>query len=95
MGILQARILEWVAYPSPGDLSDPGIPLRSPALLEDSFPAELPGKPKLLRLALKRNLPAVGTCFKVVTAFWKFSFYQPQFLEVVQGNNSKIRGSVE
>ena len=24
-GILQARILEWVAFPSPGDLRDPGI----------------------------------------------------------------------
>ena len=24
-GILQARILEWVAFPSPGDLPDPGI----------------------------------------------------------------------
>ena len=24
-GILQARILEWVAFPSPGDLLNPGI----------------------------------------------------------------------
>ena len=24
-GILQARILEWIAFPSPGDLPDPGI----------------------------------------------------------------------
>ena len=30
-GILQARILEWVAFPSPGDLPDPGIKLGSPA----------------------------------------------------------------
>ena len=29
-GILQARILEWVAVPSSGDLSDPGIKLASP-----------------------------------------------------------------
>ena len=28
-GILQARILEWVAFPSPGDLPDPGIEPRS------------------------------------------------------------------
>ena len=27
-GILQARILEWVAFPSPGDLPKPGIKLR-------------------------------------------------------------------
>ena len=34
-GILQARILEWVAFPSPGDLPDPGIDpasLMSPVL---------------------------------------------------------------
>ena len=36
-GILQARILEWIAmpFPSPGDLPDPGVeptPLMSPAL---------------------------------------------------------------
>ena len=34
-GILQARILEWVACPPPGDLPDPGIKpmsLTSPAL---------------------------------------------------------------
>ena len=31
-GILQARILEWVATPFPGDLPDPGIEPQSPAL---------------------------------------------------------------
>ena len=34
-GILQARRLEWVACPPPGDLPDPGIepvPLMAPAL---------------------------------------------------------------
>ena len=34
-GILQARILEWVACPPPGDLPDPGtepVSLVSPAL---------------------------------------------------------------
>ena len=31
-------------FPSPGDLPDPGIKLRSPALQADSLPAEPPGK---------------------------------------------------
>ena len=31
-GILQARILEWLPFPSPGDLPDPGIEPASPAL---------------------------------------------------------------
>ena len=33
-GILQARILEWIAFPSAGDLANPEIKLRSPALQE-------------------------------------------------------------
>ena len=41
MGILQARILEWVPFPSPGDLPDPGIEPKSPALQADSLPTEL------------------------------------------------------
>ena len=33
-------------FPSPGDLPNPGIEPRSPALQEDSLPAEPQGKPK-------------------------------------------------
>ena len=40
-GILQARILEGEPFPSPGDLPNPGIESRSPALQVDSLPAEL------------------------------------------------------
>ena len=46
MGILQARILEWVAMTSPRDLPNPGIKPRSQALQADSLPSEPPGKPK-------------------------------------------------
>ena len=45
-GILQARILEWVPSPFPGDLSNPGIEPRFPTLQVDSLPAEPQGKPK-------------------------------------------------
>ena len=48
-GILQARILEWVAiqpFPSPGDLPNPGIKPRFPTLEVDSLPVELSGKLK-------------------------------------------------
>ena len=44
--ILQARILEWVAFPFSRDLSNPGIKPRSPALQADSLPAEPQGKSK-------------------------------------------------
>ena len=45
-GIFLVRILEWVCFPSPGDLHNPGIEPRSSALLADSLPAEPQGKPK-------------------------------------------------
>ena len=44
--ILQATILEWVAFPSSGDRPNPGIKSRSPALQVYSLPAEPQGKPK-------------------------------------------------
>ena len=42
-GFLQARILEWLAFLSPGDLQDPEIKPGS-ALQADSLPSEPPGK---------------------------------------------------
>ena len=43
-GILQVRILEWVAVPFSRGSSQPGMEPRSPALQVDSLPAEPPGK---------------------------------------------------
>ena len=43
-GILQARILEWVAIPLSRGSSDSGIELRSPTLRADSLPSEPPVK---------------------------------------------------
>jgi len=43
--ILQARILEWLPYPSQGDLPNPGIKPGSPALQADFVPSKPPGKP--------------------------------------------------
>ena len=43
LGILQARILEWVAMPSSRGSSWPGIDPGSPALQAISLPSELPG----------------------------------------------------
>ena len=45
-GIFQARTLEWIAIPFPGDLPDPGIEPRSPTLQADSLPVEPSGKPQ-------------------------------------------------
>ena len=37
LGLLQARILEWVPFPSPGDFPGPGMEPRSPALQVNSL----------------------------------------------------------
>ena len=42
LGILQARILEWVAIPPPGNLPNPGVKPRSPTLKADSLLSESP-----------------------------------------------------
>ena len=51
-------------FPCPGDLPNPGIKPRSPALQADSLPAELPGKPKNTGVGslslLQGNLPDPG-----------------------------------
>ena len=47
-GIFQAIVLEWGAISfSRGDLPDPGIEPRSPALESDALPSEPPGKPEV------------------------------------------------
>ena len=44
MKVPQARILEWVAISSSGDLPDPGIEPGSSSLQADSLPSEPPEK---------------------------------------------------
>ena len=48
-GILQDRILEWVAFPFIRDLPNPGIKPKSHTVQADSLPAEPQGKPIFLR----------------------------------------------
>ena len=52
LGIIQARILEWVAIPPPGDLPDPGMELGSLTLQTNSLPSEPPKKPKFQKIRL-------------------------------------------
>ena len=44
-------------FPSPGDLPDPGIESRSPALQADALPSEPPGKSLVAQLG--KNPPAM------------------------------------
>ena len=53
-------------YPSPGDLPNPGIEPRSPALQADSLPSEPPRKPldhnKLWKILKEMGVPDHLTC---------------------------------
>ena len=49
-GVLQARIMEWVAFPFSRGSSHPGTEPRSPSLQADSLPDEPQGKPKNTRV---------------------------------------------
>ena len=44
-GISQATILEWVLFPSPGELPYPWVESASPALAGRFFTTKTPGKP--------------------------------------------------
>ena len=46
-GLLQARTLEWVAFPFSRGSSNPGVKPRSPTLQGDSLPAEPQEKPTI------------------------------------------------
>ena len=46
MGFSGQEYWSGLSFPSPGDLSDPGIEPGYPELQADSLPSEPPGKPK-------------------------------------------------
>ena len=46
MGFSRQEYQSGLPFPPPGDLPDPGIEPRSPALQEDALPSEPPGKPR-------------------------------------------------
>ena len=65
-----------LSFPSPGDLPNPGIELRSPALQADSLPSESPGKPCSQGYLQFGQYPKIACLLHVVSArgsHWKAS----------------------
>ena len=61
----------WRGLPCPsGNLPDPGIEPRSPALQTDSLPSELPGKPQMKGLSISKVL-YVDPSFWPVPSLWR------------------------
>ena len=79
MGILQDRVLEWVAISfSKGDLPNSGTEPGSPAWQADSLPSEPPGKPKSMLLTWKDNHNMVSF-LKAVYIYFCFIDYAKAF----------------
>ena len=90
-GILQARILEWMPCPPPGDLPNPGMEPTSPALQADSSPTRPSGKP-LIRSYLQ---PKLLKHFKQKDALDKSQIaFQRQLFSSVQFSSSVVSGSL-
>ena len=55
LGISRQKYWSGFPFPSPGDLPNPGIKARSPALQADTLPSEPPGKPLIIGLIIDRE----------------------------------------
>ena len=82
-------------FPSPGDLPDPGIELRPPALQAVSLPSEPLGKPRLCKerskLNKKTNNPikiGIQNYLCITLLFYKFLFEFVYFSQLVIRPNS-------
>ena len=75
-GILQARILEWLPFPSPGDLPDPGIKplfLASPALTGGFFTSWAAGEaPYVYSRSLLFTCFIPGSVYPLIPNSWFF-----------------------
>jgi len=72
MGILQARIPEWVACPPSGDLPDPGIEsvsLTSPALAGEFFTINATWEAHLTHIRCKKVVHSFST-YWVLSVYW-------------------------
>ena len=101
-GILQARILVWVAIPSSRESPNPKIEPRSPALQADSLPSEPPGKPIYIKckglwyiVSLLQNIycVCVHTCTHTHFLTWKLPSADKidikNYIVYVSGNTRK------
>ena len=61
MGFSRQEYWSGLPFPSPGDLPDPGIELRSPALQADALTSEPPGKP-IAKEAVIKTIPKKKKC---------------------------------
>ena len=99
-GLFEVRILEWVAFPSPGYLPNPGIEPKSPALQVDSLPLSHQGSPQDTNVHLfsQKSLCLQTHQFEFSTAdtsVWiQYLLHQRPGWEILQDTDSKGHDSL-
>ena len=73
MGFSRQEYWSGLPFPSPGDLPDPGIESRSPALQADALTSEPPGKPDLQNKL--RKCPNNNTALYACLLFLNLQIY--------------------
>ena len=75
MGFSRQECWSGLPFPSPGDLPDPGIEPRSPALRVDALPSEPPGRStQLSDFHFTFSEPVVNILACQETLFYKMTF---------------------
>ena len=79
MGFSRQEWWSGLPCPPPGDLPNPGIEPRSPALQVDSLPIELPGKPLIIarKMQIKARINYCPSSFQVVPEVQLFFLKTP------------------
>ena len=72
MGFSRQEYWSGLPFPSPGDLPDPGIESRSPALQADTLTSEPPGKHLNIALILKNKVITICKCYGSIWISYKF-----------------------
>ena len=73
MGFSRQEYWSGVPFPSPGDLPDPGIEPRSPALEADALTSEPPGKPYSTHHTALHGMVGDGECVDSDPGPWGFT----------------------
>ena len=73
MGFFRQEYWHGLPFPSPGDLPNPGIEPRSPALQADALTSEPPGGRILLNHALKMEDLVSYSVWAAITNYYRLS----------------------
>ena len=96
MGFSRQEYWSGLPFPSSGDLPDPGIEPRSPALQADALPSEPPGKPMILYIENPKD--SIRKLLELTSEFSKVSGYKintKKSFALLYANNEKSEREIK